>query len=108
MQKLNKFKLTTALSVFFLFLGIVGNLAFFGDVFGGNNYIRSSDLKKQYKFSGLAILSQDGTAFGSMDNIYGIDRDPIDEIDPPSFDFSGISVNNFNSKILSTYCGKGF
>ncbi len=108
MQKLNKFKLTTVLSVFLLFVGIVGNLAFFGDVFGGNNYIKSSESKKLNKFSGLAILSQDGTAFGSMDNIYGIDKDAEDEIDPPILDFFGTAVNNFNSKILSTNSGKGF
>ncbi len=108
MQKLNKFKLTTVLSVFFLFLGIVGNLAFFGDVFGGDNYIKSSDSKKPYKFSGLAILSQDGTAFGSMDNISGIDPDTSSESEAPTLDFFGTYLDNFNSKILSTNSGKGF
>ncbi|MST04174.1 MAG: LysM peptidoglycan-binding domain-containing protein [Candidatus Pacebacteria bacterium] len=108
MQKLNKFKLTTALSVFFLFLGIVGNLAFFGDVFGGDNYVKSSDFKRPYKFSGLAILSQDGTAFGSMDNISGIDPDTSNDSEAPTMEFFGTYLDNFNSKILSTYSGIGF
>lgn len=56
----------------------------------------------------MAILSQDGTAFGSMDNISGLNSASNEDSDLPIPEFFGTSVNNFNSKILSTNSGKGF